>query len=448
MRLNESTITIIRKLLIARKSRSLLVILGKLTAMDHASVYSILPSREARWLFEAILQAHLGPAFFQELTETQQSQIIAESEDQKLKLLLSDCDDQMAAEILKLIPADRQQSLLQIFQPERQNRIEKILRYPENSAGRMMDTQIFSLPWSLTAQQALDKIRDYAQISSIYYLYIVDERDVLQGVVSLRVLVTSPPQSPLKTLIRGDLVSVKPETTVDEVAREFNKYGYIALPVVNEQGRFMGTLTVDDVLDRVQESAEAKIYAQVGLQEDERVYTPIAKSFKNRFTWMLVNLGLAAVASVVVSVFETTMSAVIVLASLNNIVSGIGGNTGVQSLAVVLRGISLGDFEIISQRKALIKETLVGLSLGAGMGTASGILVYFWKGSSLAALAIGISMVLNCLWAGLIGAAIPMVLTRMGRDPAIASTVIITTLTDIFGFFSFLGTASLLLKIL
>ncbi|HAG90425.1 MAG TPA: magnesium transporter, partial [Bdellovibrionales bacterium] len=196
----------------------------------------------------------------------------------------------------------------------------------------------------------------------------------------------------------------------------------------------------------LQEQATANIYAQAGLQEGDRVYSNARESLSLRIPWMLINLGLAAIASSVVSLFEDTMSQLIVLASLKNIVAGIGGNTAIQTLTVVTRGMATGDFSFTSHWKAIAKETMVGLSLGVIIGGLAGVLTYFWKGDLLVSIILFVAMMLNSIVASFFGATVPLILKKWKWDPAVASGPLVTMATDIFGFLSFLGLAALVLK--
>ena len=276
----------------------------------------------------------------------------------------------------------------------------------------------------------------------------MDENSHLAGVVSLRALATAPADTPLSHLIKKELVTVSPEDSSEEVARIVSHYDFVAIPVINKNRNLIGLITVDDVLDIIQEQATANLYAQAGLQEDDRVYTPLGKKIKKRLPWMFLNLVLAALASSVVSLFEDTMSTLIVLASVKNIVAGISGNTAIQTLTVVTRGIATGDFSYISRLKTVLRETTVGLSLGLLTGLACALLVYVWKGSLFVSLVIFVSMILTSLIAACWGAVIPIILQKMNRDPAIGSGVLVTMTTDILSFFSFLGIAALGLRLL
>ncbi|MCC7403697.1 MAG: magnesium transporter [Bdellovibrionales bacterium] len=443
MKLNPHNTAIIKRLLVGRSSRPLHGILAQVEAADLGTLISTLVPRERKLLLEALRNLGRDHETLLLLPEQQLAEIIDEMSEQELLNLVIYAREEDAAHILRQVGEARRTDLLAMVEAPKRVRINQFMSYPEDSAGRMMQTQVFSLPIHLTAAEGLDVLRTRAQQESIYYIYCVDEEGRLVGVASLRALATVPAQTPLSKLIKKELVTVRPEVTSEEVARLVSHYDFIALPVVNEKGHLLGVITIDDVLDIIQTQANASLYAQAGLKEDDRVFTATKEKIKKRLPWMFVNLALAAVASSVVSLFEDTMSTLIVLASLKNIVAGISGNTAIQTLTVVTRGLATGDFSYISQWRAIVRETYVGAILGMITGLSCAVLVYLWKGSIFVGVVIFIAMILNSLIAAAWGAVIPLILQRLDRDPALGSGVLVTMTTDILSFFSFLGIAAL-----
>jgi magnesium transporter len=445
MTLNSTNIAIIRRLLGGRNSRPLKSILLKIEASDLAKLFSLLKDHEIRTYIDALMSIDKASDTLKNLPEPQLVKILKKIESPKLVALLTFCPEDDAAFFLDLLD-DSKETLLARIPEKRRRRLNQLLSYPEDSAGRAMITKVFSLPIELTAQEAIDELRKRHREEAIYYVYCVDEEKRLVGVASLRALVTAPPETRLKDLVKTEVVAVHATTLAQDVAKLVQHYDLIAIPVIDENKALIGIITVDDVLDIVQEQATADIYASAGLQEDDRVYSPLRFSFKNRLPWMLLNLVLASLVSSIVSFFEATMSQLIVLATLNNIVAGIGGNTAIQTLTVVTRGIATGDFSFISYRKAILKELLVGVSLGVLIGACAGLIVYFWRQSAMVGIIICISMILNSFVASTMGAIIPIVLKKLNWDPASGSGVLVTFITDSFGFFSFLGIATIGLK--
>ena len=447
MKLNPTNTAIIKRLLVGRSSRPLYGILAKVESPDLAALISTLNPRERRLLLNALRNLGRAHETLMDVPEQQLGDILEEMDEKDLLGLLVYAPEEDAAHFLSQLGEARRVDLLEQMETPKRARIGQFLAYPEDSAGRMMQTKVFSLPVHLNAAEGLEVLRSRAQEESIYYIYCVDEDSRLAGVVSLRALAIAPATTPLSHLIKKEMVTVRPEDDSEEVARIVSHYDFVAIPVVNDNRNLIGLITVDDVLDIIQEQATANLYAQAGLQEDDRVYTSTREKIKKRLPWMFLNLILAALASSVVSLFEDTMSTLIVLASVKNIVAGISGNTAIQTLTVVTRGIATGDFNYISRFKAVVRETTVGLSLGVLTGFACACLVYVWKGSLFVAIVIFVSMVLTSLIAACWGALIPILLQKFDRDPAIGSGVLVTMTTDILSFFSFLGIAALGLRI-
>lgn len=447
MKLGPNTLKIIKRLLVGRPSRPLISILKKLEVPDLTSLYSQLNNQESLWLTESLIKIGQAANVLEELPEPQIQRILADLSQSQVLAIIQSAPPDLSAYFLSLMGDGVAQQILNQLDPSDRTRISQFLNYPEDSVGRMMQTSVFALPLNSTAAQGLEMIRTYAQEESIYYIYCVNEDNQLIGVISLRQLAIQSPDTPLERIIKRDVISVTPLTPADEVAKIVAAYDYIAIPVIDDGRKLIGLVTVDDVVDIIQEQATANIYAQAGLQEGDRVYTEAFQSLKFRLPWMLINLVLAALASSVVSLFESTMSQLIILASLKNIVAGIGGNTAIQTLTVVTRGMATGDFSFITYWRAIAKETFVGLSLGFIIGSAAGVLTYFWKGDLMVSLILCTAMILNSIVASFCGSIVPLILKKWNWDPAVASGPLVTMTTDIFGFFSFLGIAALALKI-
>ncbi len=448
MKLNPSNTSIIKRLLSGRNSRPLLSILSKIEPADLASLIGQFNNREKGLLTGALIKIDKAAPTLLEIPEVQLKSLLAQLEPEKCLRLIVAAPEESAAYFVSLLNDASQNIMCSQMDQGLKSKIEQILSYPKNSAGRMMQTDTFSLPTDINAGQGLEILRQAAQEQSIYYIYCVDKDRRLEGIVSLRALATAPPTMPLQDLIKKDLVTAQPENSSEEVAQIVSHYDFIALPVVNKEGQLLGIITIDDVVDIIQNQVTANIYAQAGLQEDDRVYSSAKFKIKNRLPWMLLNLVLAALASSVVSLFENTMQELIILAVLKNIVAGMGGNTAIQTMTVVTRGLATGDFNFITQANSLIKEIYVGVSIGIITGIGAAALVYFWKGEPLVAGVIFVSMVLNSFVASLFGVVVPLTFHKMKRDPAIGSGVIITMVTDIFSFFSFLGIATIGLKMI
>mgnify|MGYP001309114597 CR=1 FL=1 len=443
MRLNTSNIAIIKRLLTGKSSRPLKSILRKCEPADIATLFSFYPLRENMHLIQALLSTGQAAEVLEEVPEPQLKSLLEALDEDATRKLFSDYAEDDCAFFLSLLNEDKQETILDLLSPRRAQRLKQILSYPEDTAGRIMNTEVFSIPANLNAEEGIEYLRQKPKDAPFYYAYLTDDEARLVGVVSLREMATAAANTPLMDLAKKDIVATSLESTTEEVSILVERYNFLAIPVVNEDKKVMGIVEIDDVIDIIQEQATADIYASAGLQEDDRVYSPILFSIKHRFPWMLLNLGLAAWVSRVVSLFEGTMQELIILATLNNIVAGMGGNTAIQTLTVVTRGIALEDFSYISRWRVILKEVMVGSFNGFVIGIVAAVLVYYWKDNLMVSIVIWIALVINSMVASLLGASIPMLLKRLGKDPAAGSGVLVTTLTDAAGFFAFLGIASL-----
>ncbi len=448
MKLNTSSTNIVRRLLTGRPSRPLRSLLKRVETADLASLLFQLHAGERKALLDGLISIKRAGAVLVQIPEVQ------------LQELLNSLDDQLFDDVLKasavydgafllsnITDEDRRAALLGRMPQSEREQLVQFLNYPEESAGRMMTTHFFSVPTNITAQEGLDLLRGRSPEDSLYYIYCVNEDQKLVGVVSLRMLVTASPSTPIEKLARKDVVYVTADTSSEKVAKIVSHYDFIAVPVVNAAEQMVGIVTVDDVVDIIQEQAQAEVYARAGLQEDDRVHSSIKQKIKNRLPWMLLNLGLSGIASLVVYQFESVMEAFVILAVTKNIVASTSGNTAIQCMTVVTRGIATNDFQFTTYMRAFIKELSTGTIIGLAMGITSGIFLYVFTYNEGNAVMIGsvmfLSMLLTSIVGACAGAGVPFLLHYFHRDPAVSSGVLVTVITDIFGFFSFLGLATM-----
>jgi magnesium transporter len=295
----------------------------------------------------------------------------------------------------------------------------------------------------MTAGEAITALQGSRDVEVVFYLYVIDARRHLVGVVSLRRLLLVSPETPLKRIMSSDLISARVDMDQEEVARQVAAYNLLAIPVVDEENKLVGSITVDDVIDVLKDEATEDIYRLAGVSGDERAFTPALESLRKRLPWLGVNLGTAFVAAGVVALFETTIDLFPVLAIFMPIVAGMGGNAGTQTLTVVVRGIALGELTWGNSRKALLKETLVGIGNGVALGIGAALVVWATRGNPVLGMVLGMAMIINMFVAAAAGTLVPLGLRAVNIDPALASSVFITTMTDVFGFFSFLGLATI-----
>ncbi len=358
--------------------------------------------------------------------------------------LIASLESRQAAAILHNLEDAAREATLAGVDPERARNIRLLLQYPEDTAGGMMKTRFTSLPIDLTVGQAITQLRR-APRTTLFYLYVTDRDGRLVGVLTMRELLLAAPKDPIEPMVRREVTSVPATLSRSELADLVREKHFVALPVVDSEGLLLGVVKADEILDAIEQEAFGDLQKMVGAGEDERALSPVSLAIQKRLPWLYVNLGTAFLAAAVVGLFEETIQAVTALAVLLPVVAGQGGNTGAQSLAVVMRGMALRELLPGTTRRLLWKEGLAGVLNGAAVAIGTGLAVVLWDGRWALGAVIGLAMIVNMTAAGLAGAIIPLVLRSLGRDPAQSSSIFLTTVTDIVGFASFLGLAALLL---
>ena len=363
--------------------------------------------------------------------------------------LTQDLPSDDVAAIIDHLPEELAAAVLELMQKKPASAdVGDLLEYPEKTAGRIMNPKVFALSEDMTASEAIAALQGSRDVEMVFYLYVIDGRRHLVGVVSLRRLLLVPADTPLKRIMTTDLISVRVDTDQEEVASQVASYNLLAIPVVDEENKLIGVITVDDVIDVIKDEATEDVYRLAGLATDDRVFTTPSESLRKRLPWLLVNLATAFIAASVVKLFEGTIGVVTSLAVFMPVVAGMGGNAATQTLAVIVRGIALGELTWSNSRKALIKEALVGVGNGIACGLVGGGVVWLMQGTPWMGVILAMAMIINMFVAAIAGTLIPLSLRALKVDPALASSVFITTLTDVFGFFSFLGLGALFIKYL
>lgn len=313
------------------------------------------------------------------------------------------------------------------------------------TAAGMMEGEVVSIPAECTVAQAIELLRE-APRPALHYLYVTGPDRRLSGVLGMRDLLLARPADPIAPLVRGGLTTIGPGTPREEVAQVMKKSRYLALPVVDGEGRLQGVVRHDRVLGAIQEEAFEDLRRMVGAGGDEHALAPVSEAVRKRLGWLVVNLATAFLAAAVIAQFETALAKVAALSILMSIVAGQGGNTGAQTLAVVIRGLAVQEILPGSGWRLVRKELLAGILNGVSVAVVTGGVVYLWFGRAWLSLVIGMAMVVTMAAATLSGAAIPLVLVALKRDPAQSSSIFMTTVTDVVGYAAFLGFAWLFLQ--
>jgi len=413
-------------------------VFSELQDKERDAAFTVLADRNGRLAMEAV--SELGPENGAALLATRPAEEIAK--------LAQDIASDDAAALIDHLPEELSAAVLHLMRPKESTVVENLLEYAERTAGRIMNPNVFALNEDITVGEAITEIQTSRDVEMVFYLYVVDERRHLVGVVSLRRLLLVSPETPLKRIMTADLISARVDMDQEEVARQVAAYNLLAIPVVDAENKLAGIITVDDVIDVIKDEATEDIYRLAGVAGDERAFTPARESLRKRLPWLGINLLTAFLAAAVVGLFEGTIDLFPVLAVFMPIVAGMGGNAGTQTLTVIVRGIALGELTWSNSRKALLKEAVVGLGNGIVLGTAAAAVVWMVRGNPTLGLVLGMAMIINMFVAAAAGTLVPLGLRAANVDPALASSVFITTMTDMFGFFSFLGLATVFARYL
>ncbi|MGE4505446.1 MAG: magnesium transporter [Desulfovibrionaceae bacterium] len=352
-----------------------------------------------------------------------------------------------ATDLLEQLDEDHQKSLLRRISDEDRAELRNLLTFHPETAGGVMNTEVVILHQDLTVDQAIQKIRSEVEDKEIpYYAYLTDLSGCLTGVVSLRVLMVSRHGAVLKDLVKTqNTIAVTYDTDKEEVARLISHYNFLALPVVDFGNRLLGVVTVDDVIDIIHSEASEDMQAMVGAGADETTDSPVMYSVKKRIPWLVINVLNSAVAAWVVHLFEGTITQMAILAVLMPIVANMAGNTGQQALAVMIRQLAMEKFDRKRSWFAVLRELRIGLVNGGAIGLLLFFAVWIFSKNLTLGACVGAAVGVDMLVGALVGGSIPLVLKEIGRDPAQASSIFLTTITDSLGFLSLLGLAALFL---
>jgi len=355
-----------------------------------------------------------------------------------------DYDD--ATDIISQLDAHEQREILEDLNEDDASNIRNLLTYAEDTAGGLMNTEFIKINLNLNKQDAIvELIRQSEDIEEFYTIFVVDDDNVFHGIVSLKDIIKAKGNVKITALVKEEVAWVHPDTDQEEVARLISQYNITSIPVVDRDMHLLGRVTFDDVIDVIEDENTEDILKISGVSEDEELSGNWVEAVKSRLPWLIINLGTAFLASAVVRYFEPTLEKIAILTAYMTIIAGMGGNAATQALAVTVRRISLYDLTDQQAYRTVLKEFTVGLINGAATGLIVLVVALFFDSNPLLGVVIFLAMTGNLVVAGVTGAGIPLILKRVGIDPAIASSIIITTFTDVFGFFLLLGLASKLL---
>ncbi|WP_305043186.1 magnesium transporter [Geoalkalibacter sp.] len=423
--------------------------LGKIHPADIAHLFRYLDLKEQRILFNLIEDPETSAYVLSELDHATGAQLLEQIDKETITEVLQEMPYDDAVDIIRNLPEELAEEILNIMQDEDSTEIEQLLQYDEYTAGGIMSTEIFSLSEEMTVKQAIEALQKAEDVEMVFYVYVTDEYGHLVGVLSLRQLLTVPPQTPLKDVMTRDVIRVTTDTDQEEVAHLVARYNILAIPVVDEGNKLMGIVTVDDVIDVLREEATDDIFKMAGTSEEELLYG--FKSFKIarlRLPWLITNLFGGVITGYLMWMFKTTLEQIIALVSFVPVITGMGGNVGGQSATIVVRGFATGRIDFSTLRQVFFKELRVGLIMGTVCGLVVGLVALVWHGNPFLGLVVGLAMVSAMTVAASTGVLAPTFFKKIGVDPAIASSPFVQTANDITGILIYFGTATMFLNYL
>lgn len=419
-------------------------LLGSLHVADIADLIESLSDDQRRTLMAAIDHESI-PEVLSYLDETVRESLLDALEPEQVANVITQLDSDDAVDLIETLEPEDQREVLDAVPAEERAQLEDALQYPEDTAGRLMQRELVKVPVGWTVGNAIDFSRSDVDLPSDFYnLYIVDAEGKPQGSIPLSRVLRSGRETPLVSLMDRDLRLVPAVMDQEEVAFLFRKYGLIAAPVVDNGGRLVGVITFDDAVRVIEEEAEDDLLKLGGVSEDD-LYSAAVDTTKARMPWLVVNLGTAFLASSVIGIFEGAIEKIVALAVLMPIVASMGGNAGTQTLTVAVRALATKELSSANARRVLGKEILVGLANGLAFASLTGIVAWIWFQDRGVGIVLALAMVANLLMAAFMGITIPLLLERLKIDPAVASGVFLTAITDVVGFGVFLGLAALFL---
>lgn len=420
-------------------------LLDELHPYDFAQLYLALPEKHHHKFLTFITPAQIA-ALIQELEYDVQIEILHQLGIERSSKVMNLMDNDDLADLLNELSVDKIQEFLDVMKQEDSQNIQSLMSYPADTAGGLMTNQFVWIHADQTVRQAVDKLKTYASFSeNIYYLYVINKEKKLVGVVSYRDLLIADIDEKIEDLMFNRVVSVHVDADQEEVAQTIERYDFIAVPVVNDQNVLLGIITVDDAIDVMIREANEDIEKLSASGKDIDFNTKALTASFRRLPWLILLLFIGLVSGSIISGFEDTLEQVVALIFFMPMIAGMTGNTGTQSLAVVVRGIITTDVDRNTVIKLIFRELRVGLIIGITCGILILLIAYFWRGSLVLGVVVGLSLLLTLIVGTLAGTIIPLLLYRLGVDPAVASGPLITTLNDIFSLMIYFGIATMFL---
>ena len=415
-----------------------------LAAPDIAHLLSSVPPKQRNILWNLVEAEELAADVLAYLGEEERSEIIARLGPEELGNLIESFEFDDKVDLLQELPESIIEEVLLSMDSQDRQRVEDVLSYDEDSAGGLMNTDVVTVRPDITIDVVLRYIRRYRELPPMTdNLWVVNRRDEFIGQAPISKVLISDPTTTIREIMETEVEPLLVSTHEDEVAQRFERFDLVSAPVVNENGKLLGRITIDDVVDVIRASADHSLMSQAGLDEDEDIFAPLVRTVRRRTIWLGINLLTAFVAAAVIGMFEATIEQVVALAILMPVVASMGGIAGTQALTIVIRGMALGRVGSANIRTLVAREVLIGVANGLFWSLIVGLAAFVWFGDHTLGYVIAVAIIINLLVAALVGTLLPGYLKSMRIDPALAGGVVLTTVTDVVGFFCFLGVATL-----
>ncbi|HET9044773.1 MAG TPA: magnesium transporter [Burkholderiales bacterium] len=412
---------------------------------DIAYILEALPINE-RLIVWDLVKAERDGEILLELSEPVRESVIRTMDSDELIAAVETLDTDEIAELAPDLPEEVIQDVFQSLPVAEREQLRAAMSYPEDAVGALMDFDVVSVREDVTLEVVTRYLRRFEELPDhTDQLFVVDREQQLKGVLPIARLVVTDLEKPVADVMLQEFVTLYPDDKAQDAAQAFERYDLVSAAVIEQNGKLVGRVTVDAVVDFIRAKSESEALAVAGLRETEDLFAPVWESFKNRWSWLAVNLVTAFVASRVIGVFEGSIEKLVALAALMPIVAGIGGNSGNQTTTMIVRALALGQIQVEQAKKLFAKELAVAIANGLVWGGILGVIAYLLYSSVKLGAVMTAAMTLNLLLAAVMGVAIPIAMAKLGRDPAIGSSVMITACTDSGGFFIFLGLATLFL---
>ncbi|MCQ4261891.1 magnesium transporter [Stutzerimonas stutzeri] len=419
--------------------------LEELHPADVAHILEALPLDERLTVWQLVKADRDGDILL-EVSDAVRETLIADMDDHELLAAAKEMDADELADLAPELPRDVVHELMESLDAQQRERVRSALSYEEDQVGALMDFEMVTIREDVSLEVVLRYLRRLKELPGhTDKLFVVDYDGVLKGVLPIKRLLVNDPDKQVAEVMASDPVTFHPDEDAYEAAQAFERYDLVSTPVVDKSGKLIGRLTIDEMVDLIREESESEVLNMAGLREEEDIFASVWKSVRNRWAWLAVNLVTAFIASRVIGLFDGSIEKLVALAALMPIVAGIGGNSGNQTITMIVRAMALDQVGTGNTARLLRKEVGVGLVNGVVWGGVIGAVAWWLYGSWSLGLVMTTAMTLNLLLAALMGVLIPMTLTRLGRDPALGASVMITAMTDSGGFFIFLGLATIFL---